>query len=167
MASRAFGECSRSLDRDDAGSRLVAIRRDAEERKLAFYWSRADKANSEALLSYPYLGNPSTSLDWKAIDSFEFLKKQYLTVSADPYSAVHRAANETNAWYVRASASAEKKAAEEAQRSAEFHRSTPITSEIADVILGRVPVNTQPDCVIKQTMTNADYRACGINPPGQ
>lgn len=43
--------------------------------------------------------------------------------------------------------------------------STPLTSEMADVLLGNP--SSQQACEIKPVMTDADYRACNITPPGQ
>lgn len=44
-------------------------------------------------------------------------------------------------------------------------QSAPLTSEMVDVLLGNPPA--QSACEIKPVMTNDDYRACGITPPGQ
>lgn len=43
--------------------------------------------------------------------------------------------------------------------------SAPLTSEMVDVLLGNP--SAQQVCEIKQVMTDDDYRACGITPPGK
>lgn len=162
VASRTFGGCSRDLDRQNAGSELAELKRADEIVALDFYWDMANKANAEALTQYPYLASPQTKTDNQALSSFEFLKKKYLTVNANPYNAVWAAANETNAWYLRVNPQRQSEAAR--QQSA-----APITSEMADAILGSRPAhsssNSHAICEFKQVMTNDDYKACGITPP--
>lgn len=164
LASRTFGECSRELDSEDAGVRLAQRQREAEEIRLTIYWDQAHKANAEVIKMYPYLASPKTDTDHRAVSNFEFLKNEYLTENADSREAVYRAAYETNAWHSRVSA-------ETARKNAAFQSSAPITSEMADAILGSSPSrsgsSSPPDCVFRQIMTDADYAACGITPPGR
>lgn len=44
-------------------------------------------------------------------------------------------------------------------------QSAPLTSEMEDALLGNPP--SQQACEIKSVMTNDDYHACGITPPGK
>lgn len=44
-------------------------------------------------------------------------------------------------------------------------QSAPLTPEMVDALLGNPP--SQPSCEIKPVMTDDEYRACGIAPPGQ
>lgn len=49
-------------------------------------------------------------------------------------------------------------------RAYKSHRANQRTATLPIAI---APINQYPDCVIRPTMTDADYRACGITPPGQ
>ena len=101
VISNSVGECSRDLDLDNAGEILAEKVRQAEAARLNFYWDQASKAEFEVSEKYPYLKNPSSAQDHKAVSNFEYLKRQYLTVGADSYGAVHRAARETDEWHSR------------------------------------------------------------------
>ena len=168
FTSRSFGECSRKLDREDAGAELAAIVRQAEQKALNFYWDQAGKANAVAYREYPYLETPATELDKKAASNFEFLKKQYLTVGANSYQAVIRAAQETDQW--RAG-----RLREASMRSWVAPGGTsPSPGHPADSFIQRsnAPASEPPpaygnNCQIKPVMTNDDLAACGITPPSQ
>lgn len=169
VASRSIGECSRELDRENAGVELANRKREAEEVWLSIYWSRAEKANSEVIKIYPYLAVPQTKIDRDAASNFEFLKKKYLTVNADSREAVYRAASETDSWHSRVGEIAAKEDAKRQAENVRFQNSAPITSEMADAILGSSPArsgsSSPPGCVFSQIMDDEDYKACGITPP--
>lgn len=101
FASRSIGECSRELDRENAGAELAEKIRIGEEIALEFYWRRANQANAEVLAAYPYLANPVNETDREAREEFEYYKKKYLTVNANSYEEVFRAAREADAWRSR------------------------------------------------------------------
>ena len=164
VASRTFGECSRELDSVSAGVKLALMVAEQEQKALAHYWARANEAIEEVLKLYPYLAAPQHEIDRVSISNFEYYKKQYLTVNANPREAVYRSAREADAWRSLAIKDAEKK-------RAAFQNSAPMNSEMVDAVLGNVPPrvggSAPSGCEIKPVMTNDDYIACGITPPGQ
>lgn len=54
-------------------------------------------------------------------------------------------------------------------KNVSFQNSAPITSEMADAMLGSSPARSGSSlplgCVFSQIMDDEDYRACGITPP--
>lgn len=132
VASRSFGECSRELNSESAGVELAEMIAQQEKEALAYYWARANEANDEVLKLYPYLTAPQNKTDQTAVSNFEYLKKQYLTVNADPREAVYRSGRETDAWRSLAIKAAQKK-------NTSFQSSAPMTSEMVDAVLGNTP----------------------------